>query len=139
MEAIAAYRSRFAPSAYCRKPYVMVGLNVFAADTAEEARLLRTSAQQSILSLRRGMPGRLPPPVEHFETRLSPVERQILEQVQSCSVVGAPGAIRAGVAEFVERTGAHEVMIVSHIYDHDARLRSLEIAAEQLIADPIGV
>ena len=139
MEAFATYRSRFAPSAHCRKPYVMVGLNVFAADTAEEARLLRTSAQQAILSLRRGMPGRLPPPVEHFETRLSPVERQILEQAQSCSVVGAPGAIRTGVAEFVERTGADEVMVVSHIYDHDARLRSLEIAAEQLIADAIGV
>ena len=139
MDALATYRARFAPSAQCREPYVMVGLNVFASDTAAEARLLRTSAQQSILGLRRGAPGRLPPPVEHFEARLSPVERQILEQVQSCSVVGGPGAIRTGVAEFAERTGADEIMIVSHIYDHDARLRSLEITAEQLIADPIGV
>ncbi len=138
-DAIAIYRARFEPSAQCRKPYVMAGLNVFAADTAEDARLLRTSAQQSILSLRRGMPGRLPPPVADFEERLSPVERQIVDQVQSCSVVGTPDRVRAGVAEFAERTGVDEVMVVSHIFDHDARLRSLEITAEQVIADPIGV
>ena len=139
MDAIAIYRSRFEPSAQCRKPYVMAGLNVFAADTREEARLLRTSAQQSILSLRRGMPGRLPPPVADFEERLSPVERQIVDQVQSCSVVGTPDRVRAGVVEFAERTGVDEVMVVSHIFDHAARLRSLEITAEQVIADPIGV
>ena len=139
MDAIAIYRSRFEPSAHCAKPYVMVGLNVFAADTAEEARLLRTSAQQSILGLRRGMPGKLPPPVADFEDRLSPVEREILGQAQSCSVVGTPDRVRTGFAEFAERTGADEVMIVSHIFDHAARLRSLEITAEQVIPDPVEV
>jgi luciferase family oxidoreductase group 1 len=139
MDAIGLYRSRFEPSAQCAKPYVMAGLNVFAADTEERARLLRTSAQQSILSLRRGRPGKLPPPVADFEDRLAPLERDILDQVQSCSVVGPPDTIRTGVAAFAERTGADEVMIVSHIFDHDARLRSLEITAEQAIARPIGV
>ncbi len=138
-EALATYRAHFEPSAHCAKPHVMVGLNVIAADTASEARLLRTSAQQSILSLRRGRPGRLPPPVAGFEERLSPAERQIIEQSQSCSVVGAPDTIRAGVAAFVARTDADEVMIVSHIFDHDARRRSLEITAEQVIANPVGV
>ena len=133
-DAVALYRARFEPSPQCAKPHVMVGLNVFAADTGKEARLLRTSAQQSLLGLRRGMPGRLPPPVEGFEERLSAVEREILHQSQSCSVVGAPDAIRTGVADFIERTGADEVMIVSHIFDHAARLRSLEITAEQVIA-----
>ena len=117
----------------------MAGLNVFAADTEEEARLLRTSAQQAILSLRRGRPGKLPPPVADFEDRLSPLDLEILDQAQSCSVVGAPDAIRTGVAKFAQRTGADDVMIVSHIFDHDARLRSLEITAQQVIAQPIGV
>ncbi len=137
-EALAIYRERFEPSAHCAQPYVMVGLNVIAADTESEARLLRTSAQQSILGLRQGRPGKLPPPLAGFEERLSPAERQIIDQSQSCSVVGPPGTIRAGVAAFVERTGADEVMIVSHVFDHDARLRSLEITAEQVIANPIG-
>ena len=137
-EALAIYRERFEPSARCAGPYVMVGLNVIAADTASEARLLRTSSQQSILGLRQGRPGKLPPPVPGFEDRLSPAERQIVDQFQSCSVVGGADDIRAGVTAFVERTGADEVMIVSHVFDHDARLRSLEITAEQVIANPIG-
>ncbi len=62
----------------------------------------------------------------------------MLAQMQSCSVVGSPGMVRTGVAEFVERTGADEVMIVTHVFDHAARLRSLEITAEQVIAQPVG-
>ena len=134
MNAIGTYRARFKPSAHCAKPYVMVGLNVFAADTEREARLVRTSALQALLSLHRGKPGKLPPPVADFEKRLSSIERKGLEQSQSCSVVGTPNAVRAGVAAFVERTGADEVIVVSHIFDHNARLRSLEITAEQVIS-----
>ena len=90
MSAIEIYRSRFEPSAQLSEAYVMAGFSVFAADTEPEARLIRTSAQQAILKLRRGEPGQLPPPVEGFEKRLSPADRQILEQVQSCSVTGTP-------------------------------------------------
>ena len=136
MPAIETYRSRFEPSAHLSEPYVMVGLNVFAADTEQEARLLRTSAQQSILRLRRGEPGPLPPPVAGFEEGLSPAERQVLDQVQSCSVVGSSDTVRAGIEAFVERTGADEVMIAAHIFDHHARLRSLRITAEQLMLAP---
>ncbi len=110
----------------------MVGLNVFAAATLEQARFLRTSAQQSTLRLRRGEPGLLPPPVAGFEEGLSPAERQVLDQVQSCSVVGSPDTIRPQIEEFVERTGADEVIIAAHIFDHDARVRSFEITAAEL-------
>ena len=130
MPAIEAYRSRFQPSAQLSEPYVMVGLNVFTAETGKEARLLRTSSQQSILRLRRGRPGQLPPPIPSFEDGLSAAERQLLDQSQLCTVVGAPEVVRSGVEEFVERTGADEVMMVSHIYDHHARLRSFELAAK---------
>jgi alkanesulfonate monooxygenase SsuD/methylene tetrahydromethanopterin reductase-like flavin-dependent oxidoreductase (luciferase family) len=60
----------------------------------------------------------------------------MLDQMQSCSVVGGPSAIGTGVAEFVEQTGVDEVMITAHIFDHDARLRSLQITAEQLMLAP---
>ena len=130
MQAIKTYRSRFEPSAQLSESYVMVGLNVFAAATLEEARFLRVSAQQS--TLRRGEPGLLPPPVADFEEGLSPAECQVLDQVQSCSVVGSPDTIRPQIEEFVERTGVDEVIIAAHIFDHDARLRSLEITAAEL-------
>ena len=136
MQALEIYRSQFKPSAQLAEPYAMAGLNVFAAETAEEARLLRTSVQQSILQLRRGAPCPLPPPVPDFEDSLSAAERQMLAQMQSCSVVGGPDAIGTGVAEFVEQTGVDEVMITAHIFDHAARLRSLQITAEQLMLAP---
>ncbi|MDA1093860.1 MAG: LLM class flavin-dependent oxidoreductase [Acidobacteria bacterium] len=135
MQALQVYREEFRPSAQLAEPYAMVGLNVFAAETAEEATLLRTSVQQSILHLVRGAPCPLPPPIPGFEESLSAGERQLLAQMQSCSVVGAPDTIRTGINAFVEQTGADEVMITAHIFDHAARLRSLQITAEQLRLD----
>jgi luciferase family oxidoreductase group 1 len=120
MPALEIYRTRFQPSAQLAEPYVMVGFNVFAAATQDEARLLQSSAQQAILSLRRGRPCPLPPPVAGFEETLLPAERKMLDQVQACSAVGTPVVVREGVEAFVSRTGADEVIITGHIFDHAA-------------------
>ncbi len=130
MQAIAIYRAGFEPSDQLAAPYVMLGFNVCAAPTDDEARLLRTSAVQSFVRLRRGTPGQLPPPVEGFEATLSPAELQMLVEVASCSAVGSPETVRRGLEAFASRTRADELMVVSHIYDHAARLRSFEITAE---------
>jgi luciferase family oxidoreductase group 1 len=129
MEAVEVYRRSFRPSEQLERPYVMLGVNVFAADTDEEARRLMTSVQQSWVQLRRGRPVPLPPPIEGYESRLTVPERATLEQALSCSVIGSPEMVRQGLEAFVERTGADELMVVSQIYDHAARLRSYEIAA----------
>ena len=130
MQAIEVYRSRFRPSEQLERPYVMLGLNVFAADTDEEGRRLMSSVQQAFLNLRRGQPGPLQPPIDHFEQGLHPMERAGLEQALSCSVVGSPESVRRGLADFIARTGADELMVTSQIFDHGARLRSYEIAAQ---------
>ena len=62
MQAIDVYRRGFQPSEQLDRPYVMLGFNVIAAETDEEARFLSTSRQQAFLNLRRGRPTRLPPP-----------------------------------------------------------------------------
>ncbi len=130
MEAIAVYRQRFQPSEDLDRPYVMLGFNVCAAESDEEARYLRTSALQSVLRLRTGNPGPLPPPVRDFEQRLGPAERALIGSFASCSAVGAPETVAREMAEFVRRTGADEIMVVAQIHDHRKRLRSFEIAAE---------
>ena len=130
MQAIHVYRSRFQPSEQLSKPYVMLGFNVFAAETDEEARSLKTSAQQSTLNVRRGQPGRLPPPVADFESQLTPPERAILNEVHACSAAGSPETVRKGLDAFIAQTETDEIMIASHIYDHSARLRSFEIVAD---------
>jgi luciferase family oxidoreductase group 1 len=130
MQAIALYRERFRPSAQLAAPRVMLGLNVFAAPTDEEARYLYSSLQQAFLNLRRGMPGKLPRPVEGFEARIDPGGRAMLENALACSVVGGPETVRRGLADFLARTGADEVMVTAQIHDHAARKRSFEILAE---------
>ncbi len=129
-EALATYRENFQPSTQLSEPYVMVGFNIFAADTDEEAKYLRTSPLQSFLKLRTGNPGPLPPPVEDLESRLSPQERQLLGQITASTAVGAPDTVRKELSAFIERTRADEVIVSSHIYEHEKRLRSFELAAQ---------
>jgi luciferase family oxidoreductase group 1 len=130
MQAIALYRSTFKPSAHLQKPYVMLGFNVFAADTDEEAKYLATSTQQAFVSLRSGHPKRLPPPVEGYLDRISPQERGLLEQVLSCAAIGSRDTVKTQLEAFIGQTGADELMITSQIFDHSARLRSYEITAQ---------
>ncbi|TIP27256.1 MAG: LLM class flavin-dependent oxidoreductase [Mesorhizobium sp.] len=128
--ALEIYRSRFQPSKQLDKPYVMLGLNVFAAPSDAEARLLFTSLQQAFVNLRTGRPGRLPPPVAGYERDLDAMAKTMLGQALSCAVVGAPETVRQGVEAFVQRTGADELMVTAQIFDHAARVRSFEILAD---------
>jgi alkanesulfonate monooxygenase SsuD/methylene tetrahydromethanopterin reductase-like flavin-dependent oxidoreductase (luciferase family) len=137
MPAIEVYRTRFQPSEQLARPYVMLGFNVFAADTDEEGQYLKSSAQQSTLNSRRGQPGRLPPPVKDFESRLSPPEIALLREAHACSVAGSPETVRKGLDAFIAQTEADEIMVSSHIYDHAARLRSFEIVAEVMIKQAV--
>ncbi len=132
-EALELYRSRFRPSERLQRPHVLLGVNVFAADTRAEAVRLFTSLQQAFVNLRRGSPGPLPPPDERLEERLAPGDRLLVEQMLSCSVVGTPETVRHGLGAFAERTGADELMLTSQIFDHRARLRSYEIVAAEML------
>jgi len=129
-QALDSYRSRFQPSEQLERPYTMLGVNVFAAESEAEARRLFTSLQQAFINLRRGRAGPLKPPAEDFESSLAPFERAMLADMLSFSVVGTREQVRVGMASIVERTGADELMVASQIYDHAARLESYTIAAE---------
>jgi luciferase family oxidoreductase group 1 len=130
MQAIALYRERFQPSPYLDRPYLMLGVAVVAADETAAAKRLHTSSLQSFLALRRGMPGELPPPDETFSARLEDWERALLADITGLAIVGNLADVRKGLQDFVARTGADELMITSHIYDHSARVRSIELSAE---------
>lgn len=125
--AIQIYRERFRPSARLAKPYVMLGLNVIAGETDDEARFLFTSLQQAFANLRLGRPGKMPPPVAHLD--LEPAIHAGLAQALACSVVGGPDKVRDGIKTFAARTGADELMVTGSIWDHGKRLRSFEIAS----------
>ena len=86
----------------------------------------------TLVNLRSGRPSQLPPPVEGYLERIGPQERGILEQVLSCASIGTPEIVSSDLRNFVNRTGADELMITCQIFDHAARLRSFEIAAHVL-------
>ena len=130
IQAIQVYRSTFQPSAQLAEPYVMLGYNVFAADTDEEAELLATSMQQTFVALRTGNPGKLKPPVAGYLDTLGPGELAMVDNVLSCSAIGSPDKVRAQVEDFVARTGADELMITSQIFDHQTRLKSYRLLSE---------
>jgi luciferase family oxidoreductase group 1 len=130
MQAISLYRARFKASAQLQQPYVMLGFNVFAADSDEQGRYLATSMQQAFVNLRTGRPSKLQPPVRGYTAHLSPPQKEMLDQVLSCSAIGSPETVRQQMKDFIDRTGADELMITAQIHDHAARLRSYEIAAQ---------
>jgi alkanesulfonate monooxygenase SsuD/methylene tetrahydromethanopterin reductase-like flavin-dependent oxidoreductase (luciferase family) len=129
-QALQAYRTRFRPSEFLERPYVMVCLNVVAAETDAEAAFLFTSVQQAFVNLRRGRAGQLPPPVHDFGASVSVQERRGLEAALGEAVVGARETVQAGIERFVAQTAADELMITAQIFDHAARLRSYEIVAK---------
>ena len=129
-QALAIYRERFRPSEQLEQPYAMLGVNVFAADSDDEGRRLFTSLQQAFVNLRRGRPGKLPAPDEHFPERLTPAEAQLIREMLAYTVVGSAESVRRGLEAIVIRTGADELMLTSQIYDHAARLRSFALAAD---------
>ena len=137
MQALQVYRARFKPSAFLDKPYVTLGLGVVAADTDAEATRLASSQQQAFARLRSGRPGKLPPPVDDIDAVLTPLERATVDHALSCAVVGGPETVRRGLQAFAERTGADELMVTAQIFDHAARLRSFEIAAEAVAQAPM--
>jgi luciferase family oxidoreductase group 1 len=128
--ALTLYRRDFQPSEALDRPHVMVAMNVFAADTEAEARLLASSQQQSFVRLRTGQPGKLPPPVANYTDALPASAQAMLAHIGQAAAVGTPSQVREAIAGFVQRTGADEIMLSGATYDPDARIRSLELTMD---------
>jgi luciferase family oxidoreductase group 1 len=130
LPALHLYRSNFRPSEVLDKPYAMIGLNIIAADTVEEAKRLATSQQQQFLNIIRGRTGQLSPPVENMDTLWEPHEKAHLQSMQTYSIVGDKTVLRDKLKFFLKETEADEFIVAAQIYDHQARLRSYELLAE---------
>ena len=129
MQALQVYRSTFQPSRQLQHPYAMVGVNVIAAETDEEARYLFTSLQQRFTDMVRGTRGLLKPPISSIENYWSAQEKVHASRMLACSFVGSAESIRLQLDRFIQDTGADELIVASAIYDHAARLRSYELLA----------
>jgi luciferase family oxidoreductase group 1 len=129
MPALDIYRRRFKPSAQLDRPYAMVGVNIIAAETDQEARRLATTQQMAFTNIFRGLRGLSQPPIDDIETYWTPIEKAQVTRMLARSIVGSAETVRTGIDALVAETGADELMVVSDVYDHAARLRSFELIA----------
>ncbi len=140
LEALAIYRRKFTPSLQLKKPHAMIGVNIFAADSDEEARRQFTSVQQAFINLRRGKPGPVPAPIDDITAYAQDFELAQIDHALAYSAVGSAETVERELGAILEDTEPDELLITGHFYDHAARLRSFEIAAqvrERLAAKPV--
>ena len=130
LPALDVYRSRFKPSEQLASPYAMVGVNIIAADSDDEARRLATTQQMSFTNIFRGNRGLSQPPIDDIETYWLPAEKAQAMRMLARSIVGSPRTVGPGIEALVAETGADELMIVSDVYDHAARLHSFQLIAD---------
>ncbi len=124
------YREQFRPSEALRKPYMMVAVQVIAAETDAAARRLFTTPQQRFLRLIRNQPVELLPPVDSMEPLWQDAERAAVESRLSAAVVGSNATVKAGLEKLVEDTAADEIIVVTDTYEHADRLQSYQRVAE---------
>jgi len=128
--ALQIYRSRFKPSDARATPHAMVAVTVICADTTAEAKRLFTTAQMSFTGIFRNMRGLSQPPIDDIETYWTPSEKAQVNRMLGCSMVGNPAEVKAGLEALQARTKADEFIIVTDIFDAEARKRSLSLTAD---------
>jgi luciferase family oxidoreductase group 1 len=126
-EALGLYHQNFEASQQCKGPYTIACVNVIAAETDEKARFLETSLQQLALGIIRNVRRPLPPPVKSMDGIWNGMEKAQIQQMMHYSFVGSKETIATQLSDFVASTRVNEIMVVSHIFDHKARLSSYEI------------
>ena len=130
IEALKIYRASFKPSEQLDRPYAMVGVNIIAAGSDDEARRLATTQQMSFTNIFRGARGLSQPPIDDIETYWTPMEKAQAQRMLARSIVGSQETVRKGMAALIEETQADELIVVSDVYEHVERLRSFELIAE---------
>jgi luciferase family oxidoreductase group 1 len=124
------YRDNFRPSETLQRPWLMIGVQVIAAETDREARRLFTTPQQRFLRLIRNQPVELLPPVDSMDAIWADWEKTLVDAKLRAAIVGSDATVQAGLESLVAATGADEVIVVTDTYDQDARLESYRRVAE---------
>ncbi|CAN5586627.1 LLM class flavin-dependent oxidoreductase [soil metagenome] len=130
LPALSIYREHFKPSVYLQEPYTMAAVNVVAAETMGDATYAATSFLQLAASIIKGKPKALPMPVKTMSGLWSAAEEAAVQQMRAYSFVGDALVVQKQLQGFLDDTQVDELMIVSHIYDQEVKLRSYEIVAE---------
>ncbi|WP_332452925.1 LLM class flavin-dependent oxidoreductase [Chryseobacterium aquaticum] len=121
------YREHFEPSKYLDKPYIIACVNGIAGETSEEANFLSTTLFQAFINIIRNDRKPFPKPISDMDNIWSPMEKAVVLKMLKFSFIGDQSQIADQLKDFQEKYQVDELMINSHIYDHQKRLSSYEI------------
>ncbi|MBO0441958.1 LLM class flavin-dependent oxidoreductase [Candidatus Enterococcus ikei] len=130
--AIATYRNEFQPSEYLDKPYVIIALNVIAAESNEEAHYELTTMQQMYLYAIRNQIQPLQPPVTSMDDLWSPMEKQYVESMFGLTLIGDKEALIPQLQLFQEHFQVDELMATSYLYDFKKQKNSFKLLKEAI-------
>ncbi|WP_222537585.1 LLM class flavin-dependent oxidoreductase [Pedobacter polysacchareus] len=130
LAAIQIYRQNFKPSEDLKEPYVLACVNVVAADTDEEANKIATSLYQLFRGIVTGKRMLLQPPVDNMDEVWTEYEEEQAGQMLACTFTGNKATIANDLQQFLDQTQVNEIMATSHIFDHQARLKSYKLLSE---------
>jgi luciferase family oxidoreductase group 1 len=128
--ALRIYRERFKPSDQLEEPYFMPCVNVIASDTDEQAEFLSTSMLQMFMGVVTGDRSPMKPPVDSMDGIWNEHTRYAVKQMLAYSFIGSAESVKSDIEQFLEQTGADELMVSTYIFDHEQRIRSYELLAE---------
>lgn len=129
-QALKLYKESFQPSEQLKEPYSIACVNVVAADTNEEAERVATSLKLFFLNVIRGGQELLKPPVDNINAYWNPYEKAAVDQMLEYTFIGDSAKISGELQTFLDEMQVDEIMVCSHIYDHEARVRSYEILSD---------
>ncbi|WP_419869982.1 LLM class flavin-dependent oxidoreductase [Chryseobacterium sp. CT-SW4] len=124
------YREHFQPSKQLSSPYIIACVNGVAAETSEEAHWLSTTLYQAFINILRNDRKPFSPPVEDMDDIWSPMEKAGVLQKLRYTFIGNQSEVEEQIENFQEKFNVDELMINSHIYDHQKRLDSYEILSK---------
>jgi hypothetical protein len=129
-EALNIYYNNFKPSGFLQEPYTIACINVIAADSDEEAEKISTSMIRMMFGVLTGNIDYLQEPINMTRELRDLSENPAFQRMLKYSFVGSKETLKQKTGDFLQKTGVNEIMVASHIFDHQDRLKSFRIFSE---------
>lgn len=133
LNALAIYNQEFQPSESLKQPYMLAGVNVFVADTDEEAEKLFTTLIRMFVGVLTGNTEALHPPTEMTEDLKDILRHPAIHQMLKYSFVGSKQTVKTQIQTFLTETQVDELIMVSTTYDIVDRIKSTQLFAEIMV------
>jgi len=137
LEAVEGYRSAFVPSAALDRAYVVVSADVVVGPDDARARDAAEGFALWVLGIRSGTGAApYPTPKEARAHRWTDEERALVSDRVDTQFVGSPATVADGLRRLRDATGADELIVTTMTHDHEDRVRSYRLLAEEWFGEP---